>query len=99
MHVDLVGPLPASKGFTHLLTVIDKFTRWPKAIPLARTDAASIGNAFAMHLIARFGVPADITSDRGPQFTSEIWRALSESLGTKVHHTPAYHRQSNGLVE
>ena len=30
MHVDLVlvGPLPASEGFTHLFTVIDKTTRW-----------------------------------------------------------------------
>ena len=99
VHVDLVEPLPASKGYTHLLTVIDRFTQWPEAIPLNQTDAAAIGRAFAMHWIARFGVPADITSDRGPQFTSEIWQALSESLGTKVHHTIAYHPQANGLVE
>ena len=65
MHVDLVGPWPASKVYTHLLTVIDRFTRWPEAIPLAQTDAASIGSRFALHWIARFGVPADITSDRG----------------------------------
>ena len=41
----------------------------------------------------------DITSDRGPQFTSDIWRALSETLGAKLHRTTAYHPQSNGLVE
>ena len=99
VHVDLFGPLPASKGFTHLLTVIHRFTRWPEAIPLVQTDAASIGSAFALHWIARFGVLADIASDRGPQFTSEIWRVLSESLGAKVHHTTAYHPQANGLVE
>ena len=99
VHVDIVGPLPVSRGFTHLLTVIDRFTRWPEAIPLAQTDAASIGRAFALHWVARFGVPSDITSDRGPQFTSEIWRALAEMMGTKVHHTMAYHPQANGLVE
>ena len=65
VHVDLVGPLPASKGYTHLLTVIDRFTRWPEAIPLAQTDTAAIGRAFALHWVARFGVPSDITSDRG----------------------------------
>ena len=54
VHVDLVGPLPASKGYTHLLTVIDRFTRWPEAIPLAQTDTASIGRAFALHWVARF---------------------------------------------
>ena len=70
VHVNLVGPLPSSRGYTHLLTVIDRFTRWPEAIPLAQTDAAAIGRAFALHWVARFGVPTDITSDRGPQFGS-----------------------------
>ena len=90
VHVDLVGPLPASKGYTHLLTVIDRFTRWPEAIPLAQTDTAAIGRAFALHWVARFGVPSDITSDRGAQFTSAIWRAIAESLGSE---NPPY----NGL--
>ncbi|MEG2138194.1 MAG: reverse transcriptase domain-containing protein, partial [Oscillospiraceae bacterium] len=28
LHVDLVGPLPPSGGFTHLFTIIDRATRW-----------------------------------------------------------------------
>ena len=28
VHLDLVGPLPPSKGYSYLLTVIDRFTRW-----------------------------------------------------------------------
>jgi hypothetical protein len=35
IHVDLVGPLPASKGFTYLFTIIDRTSRWPEAIPIA----------------------------------------------------------------
>ena len=49
--------------------------------------------------MARFGVPADISSDRGVQFTSGLWSAMAEVLCPKVHHTSAYHPQSNGLVE
>ncbi len=37
IHVDLVGPLPASKGFTYLFTIIDRTSRWPEAIPIAAT--------------------------------------------------------------
>uniref|UniRef100_A0AAV2JZV2 Gypsy retrotransposon integrase-like protein 1 n=1 Tax=Knipowitschia caucasica TaxID=637954 RepID=A0AAV2JZV2_KNICA len=34
VHVDLVGPFPPSRGFTHLLTMVDRTTRWPEAVPL-----------------------------------------------------------------
>ena len=65
IHVDLVGPLPPSNGFTHLLTVIDRFSRWPEAIPLSVITSASCAQAFISQWIARFGVPLDISSDRG----------------------------------
>ena len=100
VHVDLVGPLPASKGYTHLLTVIDRFTRWPEAIPLAQTDTASIGRAFALHWVARFGVPSDITSDRGAQFTSrhvESSRRIAGIQNPPYHGLPFHSR--TGLVE
>jgi hypothetical protein len=33
LHIDLVGPLPqSSDGFSHLLTVVDRSTRWAEAI-------------------------------------------------------------------
>lgn len=99
IHVDLVGPLPPPNGFTHLLTVIDRFSRWPEAIPLNDTTSSSCGQALVSNWIGRFGIPLDISSDRGPQFTSHIWTAISRLLGTHLHHTTAYHLQSNSLVE
>jgi hypothetical protein len=44
-------------------------------------------------------MPTDISSDRGPQFTSQLWTAISEQLGIQLHHTTSYHPQANGLVE
>ena len=99
IHVDIVGPLPSSQGYTHLLTVVDRFTRWPEAIPIKETDTLTCARALIFHWIARFGLPVDITSDRGAQFTSEIWSSMSELFGIRLHRTTAYHPQSNGLVE
>ena len=100
LHVDLVGPLPASKdGFTHLFTVIDRTTRWPEAMLLRGTTAAECAEALTSGWIARFGVPDVITSDRGVQFTSAIWDILCKTLRIRHVQTTAYHPQSNGLIE
>lgn len=99
VNVDLVGPLPSSHRYTHLLTMVDRTTRWPEAVPLFSTMAAEVARAFIGCWVARFGMPGDITSDRGPQFTSELWTAVAEHLGVKVHRTIAYNPQGNGLCE
>ncbi|CAF98772.1 unnamed protein product [Tetraodon nigroviridis] len=99
VHVDLVGPLPPSHGYTHLLTMVDRTTRWPEVVPLSSTTSADVARAFLSVWVARFGSPSDITSDRGPQFVSELWSSMARSLGTQVHRTTAYHPQANGLCE
>ena len=99
IHVDIVGPLPPSCGYTHIFTIIDRTTRWPEAIPLQGTSTIDCARALIVAWISRFGVPLDITSDRGAQFTSALWSTISQQLGCELHHTTAYHPQANGLVE
>ena len=99
IHIDIVGPLPPSQNCRYLFTVVDRFTRWPEAIPLVDAQTTTCATALSLHWIARFGVPTDITSDRGSQFTSELWSALTQLYGTRMHWTSAYHPQANGMVE
>ena len=99
LHVDLVGPLPISQGMTYLFTVIDRFTRWPEAIPLPDAHASTCAQALIHHWISRFGVPENITSDRGAQFTSALWTECNRCLGINVNRTTAYHPQANGMIE
>ena len=99
VHVDLVGPLPSSHGFTYLFTMIDRTTRWPEAVPLSSITAESCARALISTWISRFGVPAVITSDRGSQFTSSIWTGVCSILGISASTTTSFHPQSNGMVE
>jgi hypothetical protein len=100
VHVDLVGPLPASsEGQVYLLTIIDRSTRWFEAVPLWNMEASTCMDAFISSWVARFGVPGTVTTDRGTQFTSALWSATCTSLGIKHVLTTAYHLQSNGMVE
>ena len=101
VHVDLVGPLPVSSdGHSHVMTIIDRSTRRVEVLPLSSTTATACADAFVAGWIARFGVPASITTDRGVQFTSAFWAVLCQQLGVLQHvTTTAYHPQSNSIVE
>ena len=99
LHVDLVGPLPVSEGMSYLFTVVDRFTRWPEAIPIPDAKTETCAHALIRHWIAQFGIPNDLASDRGAQFTSELWKELNKLLGIQHCTTTAYHPQANGMVE
>ena len=92
IHLDLVGPLPHS---TYLLTVIDRFTRWPEAFPLPDITAETVARTF---LQGWFGTPTTITTDRGSQFQYGLWNDLMVTLGTQRLRTTAYHPQANGEI-
>ena len=99
LHLDLVGPLPESEGYTYLMTIIDRYSRWLEAVPLTSATAADCARALLRSWISRYGTPQDITTDQGPQFTSVLWAELMSSLGIKPLRTTSYHPQCNGMVE
>ncbi|KAK3518620.1 hypothetical protein QTP70_005527 [Hemibagrus guttatus] len=56
-------------------------------------------DAMFAHVFRNFGLPEDIVSDRGPQFTSRVWRALCARLDIGVSLSSSHHPQSNGQAE
>ena len=99
VHLDLVGPLPSSQGYSYLLTMIDRTSRWPEAVPLSSITAESCARAFIASWVSRFGVPALLTTDRGAQFTSSVWSEVCSVLGVSHIQTTSFHPQSNGMIE
>lgn len=67
--------------------------------PADEHDRGTVARAFLANWVARFGVPAKITTDRGRQFESELFRKLSETLGIDHFKTSPYHPQANGQIE
>ena len=50
-------------------------------------------------MVAYFGAPRSILSDRGTEFTSIIWETLSQMLGAKIKLTAPYYPQGNAVIE
>ena len=98
-HIDIVGPLspctpPDStypSEYRYLVTCIDRVTRWVEVIPVKDITAKTIAFAFLNGWISRLGVPLFLVSDRGSQFTSEIFKELSEMIGFHRIRITSYH--------
>ncbi|CDR00358.1 unnamed protein product, partial [Oncorhynchus mykiss] len=98
--LDFITGLPSSAGKTVILTVVDRFSKAAHFIPLAKLPSAKetaqiiIENVFRIH-----GLPSDVVSDRGPQFTSQFWREFCRLIGASVSISSGFHPQSNGQAE
>ncbi|KAK3887676.1 hypothetical protein Pcinc_008226 [Petrolisthes cinctipes] len=98
--IDLVGPLspPSSEGHRYILTLIDFATGFPEAIPLKSIDTISVAEAL-ITIFSRVGIPREILSDQGTQFTPQLMQEIHKLLGVKPMFTTPYHPRSNGRIE
>ena len=104
VHIDIVGPLvppDLDNRFRprYLLTMIDAYSRWIEADPIADISAETIAKSLINCWISRFGPPLTLITDRGTQFRSELIAKLTELLG--IHHvrTVAFNPRANGTIE
>lgn len=81
------------------MTLVDRFTQWPEAIPILDITADTVAKTFYNHWIARFGCLKLVTTDQRSQFESALHTALHHLVGNKRIRTTAYHPAANGLVE
>ena len=97
--MDIVGPLPRSRaGNRYVLVLCDYATRYPEAVPLRSTDAEHVADEL-IKLFAQVGVPREILTDQGSNFTSKLLAELYRLLHVHPIRKSAYHPQTDGLVE
>ena len=103
VHIDILGgrsSLPTTEtGKKYILNIIDHFTRYCVAIPLADQKAETVADAFVKHWVWRFGAPMRLHSDQGTNFESTLFAEMCQRLHIAKSRTLAYNPQSNGSVE
>ena len=68
-------------------------------VSLSATFSKHVARAFFQHVVAHYGLPCHIISERDPRFTGQFWRALIKEMKTELHFSTAFCPQSDGLVE
>ena len=97
---DLIGPLkPVTYNKNrYILTLVDYATRYPEAVPLASIDTETVAEAL-VSIFSRVGIPHEVLTDMGTQYTSAVMKEVSRLLSFKQLVTTPYHPICNGLVE
>ena len=92
----MVGPLKkALGGFTHLLVVVDKFTKWIEAKPITNIRSEEAVKFF-LDIIYRFGVPNCIITDHGTNFTGKKFLDFCDGYSIRIDWASVGHPRTNG---
>ena len=97
---DIVGPFTKSRSnnFMYILTAICPSSHFCWAIPL-RTSTASVVADGLISVFKDSGIPREILTDRGTQFSSKIVKHVCSHFGIHQLKTASYCPQSNGILE
>jgi transposase InsO family protein len=81
--LDQVGPLPKSSrgSHTYLLVAIDKLSKWIEVVPVTNQEATTMVKFFES-IVYRYGVPNNIITDNGTNFTSGEFQEFAKELDT-----------------
>ena len=89
-----------SDGNTVVLTIVNRFSKAVHFVPLSKLPSAlETANLLVLHVFRLHGIPQDIVSDRGPQFSSRVWKAFCQALGASASLSSGYHPHTNGQTE
>ena len=94
IHVDFAGPFQG-KSF---LIVVDAYSKWPEVVAMDETTTDKTVDALRA-IFARWGIPLQMVTDNGPQFTSAGFERFLALNNIKHVRSSPYHPATNGLAE
>ena len=98
--IDLIGPLAKStNNDTYALVIIDYFTKWAVVVPIKNKEAESVAQAIFNNWYLQYGIPYEIHTDQGSEFTNDLLKRLNSHMSIGYRVTTPYYPQANGTVE
>ena len=72
------------------LIEVDAYSKWPEAIVMKSTTVEHTMDALRT-VFARCGLPEQLVSDNGPQFTSEAFAIFVKANALNIHVPEVHH--------
>ena len=94
IHIYYAGPFMGKM----LLIVVDAHSKWPEVSIMTSTTSAQTILVLRTKF-ARFGLPKQLVSDNGPQFTSDEFEQFLVRNGVSHIRSSPYHPSTNGAAE
>lgn len=88
-----------TQGIQLILGLSDHFSRWADALPIPDATVPTLAKILDERVFAYMGLPEQLHSDQGAQFTSNPMVELCLLWRVNKTLTTLYHPQSNGVVE
>ena len=100
LSIDIMGPLQRGRnGERFIMTIVDCFSKYTILVPIRDHTATTVSRILYERVVAYFGLPDRILTDRGTEFTGNVWTNLLMTLGIKPMMTSPYYPQGNAIVE
>jgi hypothetical protein len=99
--MDFVVTLPVTAaGHTAMMVMVDRMSKMAHIAPCTDEITAEEAARIFLHEVVRLhGMPVEVITDRGSQFTSGLWKELCKIWEVKQCISTSFHPQTDGQTE
>jgi len=100
--IDFVTDIPESTAseYTGILVIVDRLTKMAIYLPCQKDiDSPKLARLIFEHILCKHGVPDNIITDRGKEFTSRFCTRVCSHMHTDHRLSTAIHPQTDGQTE
>ena len=96
--MDFITRLPRTRRqHDSIWVIVDRMTKSSRFLAVKTTySTEDYAKIYLTEIVRLHGVPLSMILDKGPQFTSHLWKSFQKGLGTQVNLSASFHPQTDG---